>query len=65
MMISMMDITLSPAIKILSIAEITKTCLHIKVILKRYEDYLNGTLGSGSELSEDNVSSNVIVPVIG
>ena len=65
MMISMMDITLSPAIKILSIAEITKICLHIKVTVKRYEDYLNGTSGSGSELPEDNVSSDVIAPVLG
>ena len=64
-MISMMDIMLSPAIKILSIAEITKTCLHIKVTVKQYEDYLNGTSGSGSELSEDNVSSDVIALVLG
>ena len=65
MMIWTTDITLSPAMKILSIAEITKNMFTYKSYCERYEDYLTGTSGSGDELPEDNVSSNVITLVLG
>ena len=65
MMIWMTDIMLSPAMKILSIAEITKNMFTYKSYCERYEDYLNGTLGSGDELPEDNMSFDVITPVLG
>ena len=51
-----------PAIKVRSI---TKIHLHIKVIVKRYEDYLNGTSGRESKLAEYNVSSDGIASVLG
>ena len=65
MMIWMMDIMLQRAIKDTKCCRISKKlCLHIKVTVKRYDDYLNGTSGSESELPEDSVSSDVIAPVL-
>ena len=63
MTIWMMDIMLQPAIKDTKYCR-KKRCLHIKVTVKRYDNYLNGTSGSESELPEDSMSSDVIAPVL-